>query len=168
MLYIFSGLPGVGKSHLAKFLAERISATYIRIDTIEQSLKNAGLTAIGPIGYLVAYDLAADNLRLGKNVVADSVNPISKTRNAWEEVATTSSADFINIQIICSNESEHRTRVETRISEIRGHVQPTWNEVLDKKREYESWSGNIITIDTAGQEREQSENALVAALEKFR
>lgn len=168
MLYTFSGLPGVGKSHLSKFLAEKISATYIRIDSIEQSLRNAGLNDVGPIGYLIAYELAADNLRLGKDVVADSVNPIKETREAWENVAATANVDFINIQIICSDESEHRTRVETRVSEIRGHVHPTWDEVLEKKREYESWKGNLITIDTAGQNPEQSEAALLRASENFR
>jgi len=44
----------------------------------------------GSVGANVAYRLAADNLRLGMSVVADSVNPIAITRRAWRDVAQTS------------------------------------------------------------------------------
>lgn len=40
MLYIFAGLPGSGKSTLAKKLAQKLGATYLRIDTIEQGLRD--------------------------------------------------------------------------------------------------------------------------------
>lgn len=43
MLYIFGGLPATGKSELSKYLASSIGAAYIRIDSIEQKLRNAGL-----------------------------------------------------------------------------------------------------------------------------
>ncbi len=54
----------MGKSTLAAALARRIRAVNLRIDTIEQALRNVGLTVSGPEGYLVARDLAEDNLRL--------------------------------------------------------------------------------------------------------
>jgi predicted kinase len=34
----------------------------------------------GPEGYVVGYQMAPDNLRLGLDVVADSVNPLQVTR----------------------------------------------------------------------------------------
>ncbi len=34
-LYIFSGLPGAGKTTLAKQLANQVGAFYLRIDTVE-------------------------------------------------------------------------------------------------------------------------------------
>lgn len=37
MLYIFGGLPGTGESTLAQRRARMHQATYLRIDTIEQS-----------------------------------------------------------------------------------------------------------------------------------
>ncbi|MFP5386577.1 MAG: AAA family ATPase [Bacteriovoracia bacterium] len=39
-LIIFSGLPGSGKSTLASLLATHLKATYLRIDTLEQGLKD--------------------------------------------------------------------------------------------------------------------------------
>ena len=82
MLLIFGGLPAAGKTSIAVELARRVDAVHLRIDSIEQALRNAGLTILGPEGYLVAYAIAEDNLRLGRTVIADSVNPIEATRAA--------------------------------------------------------------------------------------
>jgi len=81
VLIALGGLPGVGKSALAKALARRIGAVHLRIDTIEQALRNAGREVSGPEGYLVARDLAADNLRSGHTVIVDAVNPLETTRD---------------------------------------------------------------------------------------
>ncbi|NIK79967.1 putative kinase [Paenibacillus castaneae] len=35
MLYIFSGLPGTGKSTLSSALARELQATYLRVDVVE-------------------------------------------------------------------------------------------------------------------------------------
>ena len=90
MLIAFGGLSAVGKSALARALARRIGAVHLRIDTIEQAMRNAGHTVSGPEGYLVARDLAADNLRIGRTVIVDSVNPVAtnaatgtRLRRAW-------------------------------------------------------------------------------------
>src|SRR5690348_505108 len=103
MLYIFGGLPGAGKSTLSAVLARRCNACYLRIDTIEQTMRDSGLTVDGPAGYLMGYRLALDNLRLGLSVVADSVNPISITRKSWIHVATQAEAPFVEIEVVCSD-----------------------------------------------------------------
>ena len=51
MLYIFSGLPGTGKSTLASAIARIRGAVYLRVDTIEQAIKNSGITEVGATGY---------------------------------------------------------------------------------------------------------------------
>jgi hypothetical protein len=38
---------------------------------------------IDDVGYRVGYPVAADNLHVGRTVIADSVNPIQLCRNAW-------------------------------------------------------------------------------------
>src|SRR3954469_6613112 len=61
-LIIFGGLPGTGKTTLSRELAIRLTATHLRIDAIEQALRDAGHT-VGA-GYVIANALAAENLKL--------------------------------------------------------------------------------------------------------
>jgi len=92
MLIVFSGLPGTGKTTIAQSLATRLEATYLRIDTIEQAIRNAGVLAddVGSSGYRVANELAMNNLRPGRSVVVDCVNPVAESRQAWADVAARS------------------------------------------------------------------------------
>ena len=162
MLYIFGGLPGTGKSTLAQLLARSRQAVLVRIDTIEQTLRERAIEVKGPEGYVVGYNIAADNLQLGLSVVADSVNPISITRTAWRGVAKRAGVEFVEIEVICSDRAEHRARVESRVTDIQGFKLPTWNEVVS--REYETWLAGQIVIDTAAQTVEQSFATLEEAL----
>ena len=146
-LVVFGGLPGTGKSALARALATRLGATHLRIDTIEQTLRRvADIEDMGPIGYEIAYAVAADNLRAGRIVIADSVNPIENTRAAWRAVAERAAARCLEVELCCSDPEEHRRRVETRTTEVQGLVLPTWDAV--QRREYEPWAA-ALRIDTA-------------------
>ncbi len=161
MLYIFSGLPGVGKTTLSKALAQRIAAVYLRVDTIEQSLRDQGVN-VAAEGYYAAWRVAEDNLRLGKSVVADSCNPLPISRQGWQSVAISTQADYTNIEVFCSDISEHKLRVESRQTDISGLKLPTWDQVLN--RDYEPWRGDRLVIDTYGQSIAQSQQALLHLL----
>jgi predicted kinase len=149
ILIAFSGLPGTGKTSVACELAARIDAVYLRIDTIEQAIRNSpGVSqAIHEEGYRVAYAIAEDNLRLGRTVISDSVNPIQETRDAWMEVGHLTNSTFLEVEVICSDPGSHRHRVETRKATIPGLKLPTWEEVV--AREYQPWNRDHIVIDTA-------------------
>ena len=147
ILFILSGLPASGKSTLSKLIAQEYNAFYLRIDTIEQGLRDLCNFDVQGEGYRLSYKIAADNLQLGNNVVADSCNPITLTRKEWENVATQNNSRFVNIEVICSDKEEHRKRVETRKKDIQELKLPTWEDV--KNREYHSWESEKITVDTA-------------------
>lgn len=153
-LFIFSGLPASGKTTLSKLLAKSKGAVYLRIDTVEQALRDFSFD-VREEGYGVCCRIALDNLKLGLSVVADSCNPIELTRRAWEEVARTANAEFVNFEIICSDKSAHKRRAETRTTDVRGHKLPTWEEI--ENREYHKWQHEHerTVIDTA--ERTESE-----------
>jgi len=54
-LYVYSGLPGTGKTTLAKRLSQHFLATYLRIDNLfDIQLKGEG--------YSLSYRIAGDNL----------------------------------------------------------------------------------------------------------
>ena len=122
MLIVFGGLPGTGKSTIARRLAAQAAATYLRIDTIEQALHACDTLPDGVVteGYAVAYAIAEDNLRNGRTVVAASVNPLGVTRDAWMAVARRAAVPVTEVECICSDVAEHRRRVETRTSDIAG------------------------------------------------
>ncbi len=162
MLLIFGGLPAVGKTAIATGLARCINAVHLRIDSIEQALRNSNVAITGPEGYVVAYAVAEDNLRLDRTVIADSVNPIEATRAAWRKVAQRAGKRYIEVEIVCSDHAEHQRRSESRTSDIASLQLPTWQQVC--AREYELWQAGIV-IDTAGQGIEASVSALSEILE---
>jgi len=161
-LYIFSGLPGTGKTTLAKFLANYVKAAYLRIDTIEQGISELCDFKVEGEGYRLSYRIAADNLRLGNSVVADSCNPIKLTRREWQEVALSCNSSYTNIEVICSDIEEHKKRTKERECDIPGMVLPSWKQV--EEREYDSWGDNRILIDTASKNGNESFKELLSKL----
>ena len=164
MLIIFGGLPGVGKTAIARELARRTGAVYLRIDSIEEAMRASGVVSrpLDDAGYRAAYAVAEDNLRLGRTVVADSVNPLPVTRRAWLAVANRAQVRAIEIEVVCSDIDEHRRRVETRIADLPGFRLPAWNEVAS--REYQAWDSANLVIDTANRNVEQCLGLIVEAL----
>lgn len=154
VLVVLSGLPGVGKTTVARRVGERLGAVHLRIDTIEAAMVRSGLVAAAggwdnahDAGYQVAYSVASDLLRAGHDVVADSVNPLGVTRRAWADVAGAADAVAINVEVICSDTDLHRERVERRTSDLDGLVVPTWEQVLSRR--YEPWATPVLRVDTA-------------------
>ncbi|WP_235940399.1 AAA family ATPase [Bradyrhizobium hipponense] len=106
-LIVFGGLPGTGKTTISRELTVRLAATYLRIDAIEQALREAGLT-VDAAGYGVANALVAENLKLGRIVIADCVNPVLASRAGWRQTASQNSARMVEIEVVCSELSLHR------------------------------------------------------------
>jgi predicted kinase len=150
MLIVFAGLPGTGKSTIARSLALEVGAVWLRIDSIEQGIRDAGVVhgSLDDAGYRAAYAVAEDNLRLGLTVVADSVNPWMITRNAWRDAGLRAGVRVVEVEIVCSDVREHRRRVETRSSDIPGLNLPGWDETMS--RDYHQWDRERVMIDTAG------------------
>jgi len=166
MLIVFGGLPGVGKTVVARELARQIGAVYLRIDSIEQAMRDSAVVrqSLDDAGYRAAYAVAEDNLRLGRTVIADCVNPLKLTRDAWVHVAKQAGVNIVEVEIVCSDVAEHRRRVESRVSDVPGLRLPTWEEVLS--REYHAWEREHIVIDTAGCSPEEGVSSIRTILAK--
>jgi predicted kinase len=161
---VFAGLPGTGKSTIARALAAELGAVWLRVDSLEQAIRASGVVDgdLRDAGCRAAYAVAEDNLRLGRTVIGDSVNDWMLTRNAWRDVGLRAGVRVVEIETICSDLAEHRQRIETRSNEVPGMILPSWREVID--RDYRTWDREHVTIDTAGRSVEACVELIRAAL----
>jgi len=149
VLVVVGGLPATGKSTVATLLARRIGCSYLRVDRIEQAIVAWSALAhpVGAVGYAVAYELAGEQLSLGLNVVAECVNPIAVTRDAWVSTADRAGAGIVEVELVCSDSLVHRRRVQTRPSDVAGLVKPSWEHI--GRSDYDPWDRAHLVIDTA-------------------
>jgi predicted kinase len=149
VLVVFSGLPGTGKSTLARAIVGKLDAIWLRVDVVEAALIKAGLNQsfkTGLAAYIADRDIASDHLSLGRSVVIDAVNGLDVARDDWRSLAYETGADLTFVEVTCSDKLEHRRRVESREPPTPPLPKPTWEEVLS--REYAPWAGPILKIDT--------------------
>jgi 2-C-methyl-D-erythritol 4-phosphate cytidylyltransferase len=98
-------------------------------------------------GYGAAYALAADQLAVGLPVVADMVNGVGEARQEWGRVADEAGVRLVRVLLECSDEQEHRRRVETRTADIAGHRLPDWERA--RSSELAPWPEADVRVDTA-------------------
>jgi predicted kinase len=148
-LIALAGLPGAGKSSIARHLARRSGAIWLRIDSMDQAIRSSGIAPsdLFDWSYRAAQAIAADNLALGLDVIADCVNDCQEAREGWEAAAQRTGADIRWLEVVCSDAVEHRRRIETRSTDIAGLTLPDWDAVAN--RAYDPWNRDRLVIDTA-------------------
>jgi predicted kinase len=149
-LIVLAGLPAVGKSTIARELARRTGAIWLRIDAMDQAIWASGTAPedLRDWTYRAAQAAAADNLALGQNVIADCVNDCPEAREGWDTAGRRSESEVVWLEIVCGDPAEHRRRVEMRTGDVPGLKLPDWDKV--SSREYQPMDRNYVRIDTAG------------------
>lgn len=73
-LFIFGGLPGTGKTTLALELARRVSGIYLRIDSIEQAIRDSGGSGGTQNGVRSGSPARASRVRWMNRVISRNTN----------------------------------------------------------------------------------------------
>ena len=169
VLVVIGGLPGTGKTTIARAVASRLRAAHVRIDAIETALVAAGLAAhqhaLGPAGYIAAHRVAQSCLEAGTDTVVDAVHPVPESRAGWPSLAKGTGAGLLTVLLRCDDPAEHERRVSERRADLPDQVVPTWAAV--SAMTMEPWPEVTLELDTrAG--LPPAVDAVLAAAERAR
>lgn len=156
ILVVLAGLPAAGKTTMAEVLGARLSATIVSVDPIESSILQAGIAPDQPTGlaaYLVAETLAEQVLMSGRSVIVDAVNAVEPARLQWRNLAERADVALRVIEVVCSDEELHRTRLEKRALHHFQSQETALRAVEQSLEDYQEWKGASasmprITLDT--------------------
>ena len=152
MLIALAGLPGVGKSTFARELGRSIHAPVLSVDPIEAALLLSGIDraqSTGLAAYVAAAALAERQLEIGLTTIVDAANYVEPGRQMWRDLAEKRRVPLRWIEIRCSDEAAHCTRLEARGAYIPGFHVVTWVDVLRRRAETEPWTDERLVLDTA-------------------
>ena len=158
-LVVFSGLPGSGKSSVARELARTLELSLFELDHIEAPLlARSDGDALGWAGYEILSALAEDNLALGRGVVLDSVTWTNALREEWRMMAARHRARYRPIEVVVPDRELHRARVSRRAAKN------DWPRIEAAFKLYEAWSSDRLVLDSS----QPLETLLAAAVDYVR
>ena len=150
-LIVFSGLPGSGKSTLAEQVSKKIKIPIFSVDPIESAIIKSGIEKsfeTGYAAYLVAENMAIEQLKLGISVIIDAVNSVKEAHEIWINLAKKYNVKLFIIECVCTNLSIHKERIESRTRNIYGIPEVTWSDVEKRRNEYLNWDIPHLVVDT--------------------
>ncbi len=150
-LVIFSGLPGTGKTALAKLAAATLKMPLLRIDDIVAAIPDRMRIHADPfwddlIGILLS--LVGAQLELGIGVIVDSVFMGADRMQAYN-LAMRNKAAFRPIYTYISDETVWRERVTCRAEASRPEDKvATWETIREQRKAFWPWKeGSALFVD---------------------
>src|SRR5262249_22317563 len=92
---------------------------------------------------------AGQNLALGWDVVVDAVNDTEPARRTWHCAAERTEVALRFVLLTCSDQQEHRRRLESRQRGLHHLPEPTWSQVESAAVTFEPWTDHHELIDTS-------------------
>jgi predicted kinase len=149
VLIVVSGLPGTGKSTVARLVARARRAAVLSVDPIESAVVRAGMAqsfATGLAAYLVVEAVADELLAAGFDVVVDAVSSVEPARDMWRHLAARHAVAMRVIVCETGDEVLARARLAGR---DRGLAidEPSWEDHEERRREWAPWPEAHLVLD---------------------
>jgi len=148
----FTGLPGTGKSTLAEALAIETGVPAFAGDWLLGALRPHGvLTGLSRPTFLAMYNdlletLIKRQLMLRQSAIVDGlVDDVVAER--WQKTAAEYDARLDVIECVCTDEVEHRRRLEGRTRGIPGWHEVGWDHVERMRAEFPPVTQEHLTVD---------------------
>lgn len=151
-LIVMSGLPGTGKSTLARGIARYFHVPFISLDDLKAYLLKAGLMKDffdGSAAWQIATDVADQQLDLGNSVIIDAINAEEAAKDTWRKLAAKYNVRLVVIECFVNDAIVHRERIENRKRTLYGIPEVTWEWVEDRRAAYTSWDEATLELDNA-------------------
>ncbi|MGQ9631192.1 MAG: AAA family ATPase [bacterium] len=148
LLVIVCGLQGVGKTTVAKKIAENINAVLLRTDVIRGELFETPRYTEEEKQkvYEEMFSRARKSLREGRDVVLDATFIKKENRDRARKIAKEEKADFKIVEVVCS-EDIVKKRIEERFGD---ESEAKFEHFLKYKNSFGPIIGEHIIIDNSG------------------
>lgn len=163
ILILFAGMPGSGKTTLARMAARRLTLPVFSKDRVQRVLRDHHLAAENTgDGYYIILDMADEQLSLGISVILDATFPLDHFRTVASEIAVRHQARFCAFYCYCSDDDMWRSRMTERVQYVPGWRPVGWDDVLRMRQYYQPWNENAVALDSVRPPQENFMEALRA------
>jgi uncharacterized protein len=168
MLILVTGLPGSGKSTVARLVAERLGALVINSDTLRRELFPVARTYDSKETQAIIKETerrTRDLLSKGETVVLDALFTKQRPREEYRRLAGELGVPYVIVHVTAS-EDAIRQRLEAR-PHTGDASEATFEYYLNRRPHFEPIAGDHFRIDNSGELPELEEN-VESLLEKLR
>ncbi|HEU4782542.1 MAG TPA: AAA family ATPase, partial [Ktedonobacterales bacterium] len=102
----------------------------------------------GLAAYLVAATLADEQLKLGNSVIIDAVNAEEEGKDVWRGLAKKHGIELI-VLVVTLESSLHKQRLESRVRNLHGFSEVTWDNVEARRRAFTAWKEPVLELDAS-------------------
>ncbi|MEZ4671990.1 MAG: AAA family ATPase [Anaerolineae bacterium] len=148
-LILFAGMPGGGKTTLARQIARRLSIPVFAKDRVQRVLRDHNLAdASSGDGYYIILDMVDEQLGLGLSCMLDATFPLDHFRMVASEIAQRHKARLCAIYCYCSDDLVWQERMKDRVHYVPNWKPVGWQDVLRMREYYQPWNDNALFVDS--------------------
>ncbi len=147
-MIVIGGVPGTGKSTLAKALSKELNIPAFSKDELEAAIARKGLCnskEMRGVGFEIMSVLAKNQIENKNSAIFDFIASKSRVTEQWPELLE---IEIKYIECICSNEEIHIERIQLRNRNIEGWYELVWEDVLRIKNVFKPLKSDRLILDS--------------------